>query len=107
MVKQWQRETCDTRPLVARAGGRRIDEVAPGSDALDHSEEVANLGRFKRCTFDASFVEKRGGVKEAAELEAAAAREHGTQFRSALLLLVDPGEVGAGFERKHPAAAER
>ncbi len=47
------------------------------------------------------------GSKEAAELEAAAAREHGTQFRSALLLLVDPGKVGAGFECKHPAAAER
>ncbi len=41
------------------------------------------------------------------ELEAAAAGEHGAHLGGALLLLVDPGEVGAGLEREHPGAAER
>ena len=86
---------------------RRIDEVAPCGDALDDSEEIADLGGFKSGAVDAGFVEEGGGVEEAVEVEAAAAGEHGAQLGGALLLLVDPGEVGAGFEREHPGAAER
>jgi len=33
--------------------------------------------------------------------------EHGAHLGSALLLLVDPGEVGAGFEGENPGAAKR
>jgi len=41
------------------------------------------------------------------KFEAAAAGEHGAQLGSALLLLVDPDEIGAGFEREDPGAAQR
>ncbi len=41
------------------------------------------------------------------ELEAAAAGEHRAHLGRALLLLVDPGKVGAGFEGEYPGAAQR
>ena len=94
-------------PVVASRVGRRVEEIAPGGDALDDVEEVEDLEGFKGRAFDAGFVEERGGVEEAAEAEAAAAGEHGADLGRALLLLVDPGEVGAGFEGEDPGAAER
>jgi hypothetical protein len=107
VVEERGRKLSDARPLVTRAVGRRGDEVAPGGDAFDDGEEVAYLVRFKGGPVDAGSVEEWGGIKEAAELEATTAGEHGPQLRSALLLLVDPREVGAGFKRKHPGAAQR
>ena len=89
------------------APGRRVEEVAPCGDAFDHVEEVEYLGCFERRAVDAGLLKQGGGVEEAAEVEAAAAGEHRRIFARALLLLVDPGEVGAGFEREHPGAAER
>ena len=85
----------------------RVDEVAPCGDAFDDGEEVADLGGFQGGAVDAGLIEEDGGVEEAVELEAAAAGEHGAQFGGALLLLVDPGEIGAGFECKDPCAAQR
>jgi len=81
-------------------------EVAPGGYALDYGEEVADAGGFEGGAFDAGVVEQGGGVEEAAELEAAAALEEGAEFGGALLLAVDPGAVGGGFEGEDPGAAE-
>ena len=95
VVEERRGEVGDAGPLVAGAVGRRVDEVAPCGDAFDDGEEVADLGGFEGGTVDAGLVEEDGGVEEAAELEAAAAGEHGAHLGGALLLLVDPGEVGS------------
>jgi hypothetical protein len=105
VVEERGRELGDTGPVVAVTVGRRGDEVAPCGDAFDDGEKVAYLVRFKGGTVDASFVEEWGGIEEATELEAATAGKHGAQLGGALLLLVDPPGVGAGFKRKHPGAA--
>jgi len=94
----------DAGPFVACAVGGRIDQITPGSNTLDDVEQIADLGGFKGRAIDAGLVEEDSRVEAAAKLEAAAAREHGAQFRGTLLLLVDPGGVGAGFEREHPRA---
>ena len=107
MIKQWSGERCDAGPLVASAIGWWVNEIAPRCDPLDHSEEISDLGGFQCGAFDASFVEEHGGIEQTTKLEAASAREHGAQLGGALLLLVDPGEVGAWFERKHPRTPKR
>ncbi len=106
MVEERRGEFGDAGPLVAGGVGRWVEEVAPGGDALDDGEEVADLGGFECGAFDAGFVEQERGIEEAVELEASAAGEHGADLGGALLLLVDPGEVGGGFECENPGAAE-
>ncbi len=96
-----------SRSACCREAGSGVDEVAPCGDALDYGEEVADLRGFESGAVDAGFVEQRRGVEEAVELEAAAAREHGAHLGGALLLLVDPRLIRAGFERKDPGAAQR
>ena len=87
--------------------GERVDEVAPGGDAFDDGKEIADLGGFQGSAVDACLIEEDGGVEEAVELEAAAAGEHGAEFGGALLLLVDPRKIGAGFECQDPSTAQR
>src|ERR1700678_1827880 len=106
VIEKRRRKSMDAGPFVASAVGWWIDQIAPGSDTLDDIEQVADLGGFESRPIDTSLVEEDSRVEDAAKLEAAAAGEHGAQFGGALLLLVDPGEVGAGFEREHPRAAK-
>ena len=82
------------------------DEVAPGGDAFDDVEERKDFEGFKGGAGDAGFIEKRGGIEEAVEVEAAAAGEEGAKLGGAGLLGGDPGEVGGGFEREGVLAAE-
>ena len=101
-------ERGDAGPVVAGAarvaGSMRLRHAATRSTTVRRSRiSVA----FEGGAVDAGFVEEDGGVEEAVELEAAAAGEHGAHLGGALLLLVDPGEVGAGFECEDPGAAER
>jgi hypothetical protein len=84
-----------------------VDEIAPCGDPFDDGKEVADLCGFECGSLDPGFVEKDGRIEEAAELEAAAADEHGSYLGRTLLLLIDPGKVGAGFECEYPAAAQR
>ena len=95
MVKKRRGQVHDAGPLMTDAVGRSVDEVAPRSNAFEHGEQVSDLGRFEGGSIDSGLVEQEGRIEEAVELEAAAAGEHGAQFGSALLLLVDPGEIGA------------
>ena len=106
MVEEWGRELVDAGPLVAGTAGWWVDQIAPGGDALDDGEKVADLGGFKGSAVDAGLVEEGGRIEDAAKLKAAPAGEHGAQLRGALLLLVDPSKVSAGFEREDPGAAE-
>ena len=62
---------------------------------------------LERGPFDAGFFEEGGGIEEAREAEAAATGEHGANLAGALLLLVDPGEIGGGFEAENPGSAQR
>ena len=78
----------------------------PGGDALGDGDEVADFETFEGCTFDAGFVEQEGGVEETVEVEGAAGGEEGAHLGGALVLLVDPGEVGAGLEGEDPGATE-
>ena len=73
----------------------------------DNGEEVADLGGFEGGSIDAGLVEENGRVEEAAELEAAPAGEHCPHLGGTLLLLIDPGKVGAGFKCEYPGAAQR
>lgn len=106
VVEQRGGELSDAGPGVAGGVGRGFEQVAPCGYALDDVDEVADLGGFQGGTVDAGFVERDGGVEEAAEVEAAAAGEHAAEFGGALLLLVDPGEVAGGLQGEDPGAAE-
>ena len=106
-MEEGRGEFGDAGPGVTGAAGAfGGDEVAPCGYALDDVEEVADLGGFESCAFDAGFVEREGGVEEAAEVEAAAGGEHGAEFCGALLLLGDPGEVGGRFEGEDPGSSQ-
>ncbi len=61
VIKKWGGEIQDARPLIAGAVGRRVDEVAPRSDALDNGEEVADLGGFEGGSIDAGTRSCRRG----------------------------------------------
>ena len=73
---------------------------------FDYVEQVKDFEGLEGGAFDAGFFEEGGGVEEAREAEAAAAGEHGADLGGALLLLVDPGEVGGGFEAENPGSTE-
>src|ERR1700754_4693601 len=74
VVEKWGRKLLDTRPLVADTTGSGAEQIPPGSDSLNNFEEIADLGGFKGSSVDAGLVQKRGGIKEAVKLEAAAMR---------------------------------
>ena len=67
VVEERRRELGDAGPVVAACVWWRVDEVAPGGDALDDGEEVEDFEGFKRGAFDAGLVEQDGGVEEAVE----------------------------------------
>lgn len=106
MVMKRPGQVHDTGPLITGVVDRRVDEVAPSGDTFHHGEQVPDLGGFERSSVDACLVEQESGLEEAAELEAAAARQHRLHFGCALLLLVDPGNVVAGLQCKYPSVAQ-
>ena len=106
MIAERHGEFGDGRPVVVGGVGRWVEEVAPGGDALDYCEEVTDLGGFECGSLNAGFLKQERGIEEAVKLEASAAAEHGADLRGALMLLVDPGEVGGGIECENPCAAE-
>ena len=91
---------------AAGAGGGE-QEGAPGSDALGEGEDVEDVEGFEGGAFEAGLVEEVSGVEEAVELEGASADEQGADLGGALLLVIDPGEIGAGLEGEDPGAPER
>ncbi len=107
VVEQRGGECGDAGPVVACA-------VGGGSMRLRHAATRSTTVRRSRISMASraapsmrALSRRSGGVEEAVEVEAAAAGEHGAHLGGALLLLVDPGEVGAGFECEDPGAAER
>jgi len=106
VVEQRRGERGDSWPLVVGTVGRRVDEVAPSGYAFHCGEEIANLGGLESSAFDAGLLEKGDGVEKSMKLKTSASGEHSAQFGGALLLLIDPGKIGAGFERENPGAAK-
>jgi len=107
VVKERCGQIHDTGPLIADPVGRRVDEAAPCGDAFNNCEKVADLSGFEGGSINVGFVEEDSGVEEAVKLEAAAAGKHGAHLGRTLLLLVDPGKVGAGFECEYPTTSQR
>ena len=106
MRKEGRREFGNAGPVVTSGVGRGIEEIAPGSYVFDDVEQVKDLEGFEGGAVDARFFERIGGIEEAGEAEAAASGEHRANLCGALLLLVDPGEIGGRVESEGPGSAK-
>jgi len=105
-MKNRRRELGDAGPVVADGARWWIDEIAPAGDVLYDIQEMEDLEGFERGAFDAGFVEQDGGIEEPIEGEASAAGEHDSYLGGALLLQLDPADVGGRFKGENPSAAE-
>jgi hypothetical protein len=107
VMQEWRGEFGDARPVVSGGAGGWIQEIAPGGYLFDYVEKMEDFEGFQSRAFNASFFEEAGGVEETCEAKAAAAGEHSADLGGPLLLLINPGEFGGGFEGENPGSAER
>src|SRR5208337_1735705 len=93
-------------PLVLDGDRRMQCNLAPFRSAINHQQQVANLGGLQRSALYARLVDQRRGIEQTVKIEVSAPAQVSAQLLGELLLQPYPCAVTRGRELHHPCVSK-